>query len=585
MKKDNTHFNLFEPKILPLSQVVADRNYEFPTFQRDFVWQPKQIKALIDSVYNGIPINSIYLWNRIGVVTKGGEKSDRETKLVIDGQQRLTALRAILLGKPFQNKQKAWKNVQFAFNPIKGTFHQVDSKFTPGDRLIKNVAHFYAEPEAETIAYLHRNKGGFTKTQRAAINENLNRLAQIKNYPVVIYDINDKVDLDQAFQCFERTNQGGTRVSKANLCMAWLETYQPLLAEGIIHFAEGIQFGKVKDPRRESRQFERSLFSEKLDWIKLDSDRKAFYQPNAEQIVELLFNVIQGGKRFRLDTIARELLGNESSYVGNNDSSNETTNKAESAFMSLVDKNNYNRFDALISRFPGITQTDQNYAYWLYLQCVADGKRKEEIAPLIQRWYLLNLMSNIRTSGKAAFSTYLNGFLQHGGLEGYLKTLEDELNIESWEKTLPVKLKGALSKKAQKQIITAWEFTQVLEGQTALFDGSMPIEKLREQKKVRSEHHIYPQNVLRENVPQEQIDAVANIALTTSDVNSSIGDRPMHTFIYEEHTEGRLRNAAVHMETHCIPEESGELNYTDFLDARAKLMARRIKDVYFKLKG
>lgn len=579
------HFNLFEPKILPLSEVVEDRNYEFPTFQRDFVWQPKQIKALIDSVYNGIPINSIYLWNSIGVITKSGEESESETKLVIDGQQRLTALRAVLLGEMYLNKQKVWKRVQFAFNPIKGTFRQVDSKFTPGDRFIKNVAHFYAEPKAETTAYLHRNKGGFTKPQLDAIDENLNRLAQIKHYPVVIYDINDKVDLDQAFQCFERTNQGGTRVSKANLCMAWLETYQPLLAEGIIHFAEGIQFGKVKEPRTETRRFRKSVFYEKLDWIKLEYDRKAFYQPNTEQIVELLFNVIQGGNRFRLDTIARELLGNESSYVGNNDSSNETTNKAESAFMSLVDKNNYNRFDALISRFPGITKTDQDYAYWLYLQHVAEGKRKEEIAPLIQRWYLLNLMSNIRTSGKAAFSTYMNGFLQHGGLEGYLETLEAELNTESWEKTLPVKLKGALNKKAQKQIITAWEFTQVLEGQTALFDGSMPIEKLREQKKVRSEHHIYPQNVLREKVPQEQIDAVANIALTTSDVNSSIGDRPMHVYINEENREGRLRNAADHLKTHCIPDEAGILDYADFLEARATLMARRFKEVYLALKG
>ena len=36
------HFNLFEPKILPLEQVVEERKYEFPTFQRDFVWTPKK---------------------------------------------------------------------------------------------------------------------------------------------------------------------------------------------------------------------------------------------------------------------------------------------------------------------------------------------------------------------------------------------------------------------------------------------------------------------------------------------------------------------------------------------------------------
>ena len=584
------HFNLFEPKILPLEQVVEERKYEFPTFQRDFVWTPKKMKTLMESIYHGIPINAIYLWNRVGVVMKDGTKSDRETKLVIDGQQRLTSMKAILLGEEYLTKSNRLRKIRFAFNPVAGTFHQVDSKFTPGKKHVANLAQFYAAPEAETVAFLHRNRANLTETQREDAVANLKRLGGIKQYPIVIYDISNEADIDRAYQCFQLTNAAGTKVSKGDLCMAWLETYQPLLAEGITLFAQGIQFGKrIQNPRKESREFKRSKFSKSLEWLKRENARVVHYQPKIEHVAELLFHLIQGGKKFQLGTIAQQLLAKETEYVGNENVDNENVDnekisKVEKAFLSLVSQNNYNRFNQIIGQFPGINETNKNYAYWLFLQCVNERKRKDEIAHLLQRWYLLQLMSNGRVSGAVAFSRYMDGFLQGGGLVGYLESLETELQLELWDRTLPDKLVGNLAPKARKPIIKAWEMTQILSRQTALFDNSSLIETLH-MNKLRSEHHIYPQNELKDMVPQSKIDAVANIALTTTEINSAIRDKNLHVFILAEQAEGRLLDADEHLANHCIPKETGQLDYPDFLEKRAELMAKRFKKVYLSLKS
>lgn len=578
MKKDNTHFNLFEPRILPLEQVIENEHYEFPRFQRDFVWTTTKMKELMESIYHGIPVNAIYLWKRVGVVLKDRSKSDAETLLVIDGQQRLTSLRAILLGDYYRKGKRDLK-IQIAFNPLRGTFREVTrTTFTPSERYIANIAQFYRDPESERLAFLKRNQQHLNPTQRETAIANLNRLEEIKRYPFVVYNLSDAVDIEEAHKCFVLTNQAGTKVGKGDLCMAWLETYQPLLAEGIVIFGKGIQ-GEAYDA---TRAFRRSKFAEALSWLKVEEPTDEPFQPKIGHIVEILFHITQRGKRFQLGSIAQQLLKKETTPIGIKTAQTEEGSRVEKAFLSLVDATNYTRFNQIIKPFPGMNGTGKNYAYWLFLQCVEEGKRNEEIARLLQRWYFLQLMSHMRKGGAAAFSQWMKDFEEGGGLKGYLKSLEDEMKPDLWDETLPHRLANSLNKTARGQVLKAWTMVHVLSRDTALFDSSALIETL---KRGKSEHHIYPQKGLKtQKVPQGKIDAIANIAITTTEINSAIGPKPLHLFMELEKAQGRLRNPNQDIVSHCIPEETGKLEYEDFLAQRAKLMAIRFKDAYLALK-
>ena len=579
MKKDYTHFNLFEPKILPLHEVIENKNYQYPRFQRDFVWNTTKMKELMESIYNGSPVNSIYLWKRIGVVLKDRRESDEDSLLVIDGQQRLTSLRAILLGHEYR-KGNQKRKIKIAFNPVAGTFHEVKRNFSTNERLIENVAAFYAKPDAERRAFLERNQQNLTPKKRETAIENLTRLENIKEYRFIIYYLSDEVDIEGAYTCFERTNQAGTKVSQGDLCMSWLETYQPLLAEGIVIFGKGIQ-GEAYE---ESRAFQRTRFAKAIDWLKVDPPTNEPFKPKIGHIVELLFHVTQGGGKFQLGSIAQQLLKEEETPIGDKAEPAKTKKgyQVETAFLSLVDETNYTRFNQIIRPFPGMNETDKKYAYWLFLQCVEEGKRNEEIARLLQRWYFLQLMSHMRKGGAAAISQYMKDFEASGGLTGYITALENEMKPDVWDETLPSKLADSLSSDIRGKVLKAWTMVQVLSGDKALFDSSASIATLGREK---SEHHIYAQKGLKDKkVSAGKMNAIANMAITTTEINSAIGAKPLHVYIFNEKAQGRLPRAEEHLTAHCIPKGTGEMAYEEFLSKRAVLMAQRFRDAYLKLK-
>lgn len=576
MRKDNTHFK-FEPKILTLSQILESEDYKYPRFQRDLVWSPDDMIGLIESVYEGIPINSIYLWKRTGVILKDRSESDEKSLLVIDGQQRLTSLRAMLLGEPYGKEEKS---IQIAFNPVKGTFHKVEKdEFTPGDEHIRDIARFYTKPEEEWEAFFSRNERKLNAEEREAAETHLERLEAIKeDYNIVVYYLSKDVDLDVAYKCFERVNQAGRRIKQTDLCMSWLETYQPLLAEGIVMFGEVIRGNSYK----ESKEFRLSKFSEPLNWLKEHEPASEPFRPKIGHIAELLFNVARSGKKFQIRSIAEQLLKAEETPIGINNATTKNGTLVEKAFLRLVDVNNYKNFNQILQPFSvtKLTETDKNYAYWLFLQCLETEKRNEDIARLLQRWHFLQLMSHMRKSGAAAFSQWMNDFTESGGLKGYLKSLEDELKPESWDTELPIKLSGGMDKNKRGKVLNAWTMVHVLRGESPLFDASVPLGTLRR----RSEHHIYPLNGFTNEFKQGKIDAIANMAITTTKINSAIGDKPLHRYIAEESEAGRLRNLNQHLTAHCIPEETGEMEYDDFLAERAKMMAKRFRDAYLALK-
>jgi hypothetical protein len=76
-----------------------------PLMQRDYIWRPKKVTALLDSLYRAWPIGSFYVWRaeddhptraRIGMVPK--RRLDGFYGFLLDGQQRLTSLSLAIQG-------------------------------------------------------------------------------------------------------------------------------------------------------------------------------------------------------------------------------------------------------------------------------------------------------------------------------------------------------------------------------------------------------------------------------------------------------------------------------------------------------
>lgn len=92
------------PRLLHLA---TSGGLRVPKFQRSFVWDASDVRRLFDSIYRGFPIGTLLLWRRdepAGKASFGGVEIDApantEALMVVDGQQRITALVGALASGP-----------------------------------------------------------------------------------------------------------------------------------------------------------------------------------------------------------------------------------------------------------------------------------------------------------------------------------------------------------------------------------------------------------------------------------------------------------------------------------------------------
>ena len=97
--------------------LIEAREIAIPEIQRPFVWRATQVRDLMDSLYKGYPTGYLILWKNPNVKLKDGTISS-DKKVVIDGQQRITALMTAVAGQKIMNKNFEETRIKIAFNPF-----------------------------------------------------------------------------------------------------------------------------------------------------------------------------------------------------------------------------------------------------------------------------------------------------------------------------------------------------------------------------------------------------------------------------------------------------------------------------------
>lgn len=77
---------------------IKSGNIAIPEMQRPFVWDATQVRDLMDSLYKGFPVGYIIVWQNPSVKLKDGTVAIGK-KVLIDGQQRITAMAAAIVGQ------------------------------------------------------------------------------------------------------------------------------------------------------------------------------------------------------------------------------------------------------------------------------------------------------------------------------------------------------------------------------------------------------------------------------------------------------------------------------------------------------
>lgn len=89
---------------------IKSGSIAIPEMQRPFVWDSSKVRDLVDSLYKGFPVGYIIVWQNPDVKLKDGTKSSGK-KVLIDGQQRITAMAAAIVGQEVLDDHYRWKRI------------------------------------------------------------------------------------------------------------------------------------------------------------------------------------------------------------------------------------------------------------------------------------------------------------------------------------------------------------------------------------------------------------------------------------------------------------------------------------------
>ena len=209
-------------EIQSLVNDIKEGRLLLPEMQRGYVWKSTQVRDLFDSLYHEYPTGQLLIWQtdelpHMHTAAVGGvEKAAYRPQLLLDGQQRLTSLTAILFGEPLLVRDRS-RQVDIVFNVFdaKEPFDVATAVHRPQAGWVSLTKLF----TKGTMAVFSDLKLDLSDPAAQVAHDRLTRLNSIKQYR---YRINVLEDLgyDKVTQIFVRINSGGTRLNSADLTLA-----------------------------------------------------------------------------------------------------------------------------------------------------------------------------------------------------------------------------------------------------------------------------------------------------------------------------------------------------------------------------
>jgi hypothetical protein len=205
---------------------VKSGEIAIPEIQRPFVWDATKVRNLLDSLYQGFPVGYLIAWRNPTIKLKDGTHSAGK-RILIDGQQRVTALMASLLGREVLTKDYETVRIKIAFHPQEERFEVANPAIQKDNAWLGDVAEVFA-PESSlmdlTDNYTQRNPSA----DRGKVSRVLENLRKILNNHVGIIELAEDLDIETVTEIFIRVNSWGATLSQADFAMSKIavnETY------------------------------------------------------------------------------------------------------------------------------------------------------------------------------------------------------------------------------------------------------------------------------------------------------------------------------------------------------------------------
>jgi hypothetical protein len=571
-----------------------------PEIQRPFVWDSSKVRDLMDSLYQGYPIGYVIAWRNPNVRLKDGSISEGK-KILIDGQQRVTALTAAILGQYVINKTYQRIKIKIAFNPISEKFEVQNPAILKDKTWLHDISEaINGKTDLFEIAdeYFELNPDADKKHVRNSFSNLIN----IPKKQIGLIELSHDLDIETVTEIFIRINSKGVVLSQADFAMSKIASNTDYngneLRKAIdyfCHLAIAPEFYKhIVD---NDKEFAKTDYFQKMQWLKTENED--LYDPDYNDLIRVAFT--SQFNRGRLSDLVSLLSGRNFETRTYEDAI------AEQSFATLrtgvnnfINETNFKRFLMIIKSAGFISpklirsQNAINFAYIVYLKLKELGVNSVSVESYVRRWLVYSILTGRYSGSPESFFDFDIKQISQKPFDEYLKEKEEgELSDAFWNASLPQSLDTSVASSPYFHVFLA---SQVKANDRGFLSKDVLVGDLIS---LRGDiHHLFPKDYLKRNgLDRSKYNQIANYVYMQSEINIKVGNKPPKDY-FEVITKQMLeQNQQVsglateqqlldNLKMNCVPAEIMQMSiddYNDFLTLRRKLMATKIKEYYFAL--
>lgn len=563
-----------------------------PDLQRPFVWPDSKVRNLLDSMMKGYPIGYIMLWSspedyeNTGQIGRNEKIYRQPDDLVIDGQQRLTALLAAMHGVEIRDKNYSVRRIRIAFNPLTREFAVWTQAYERNPEWVSAISSvFEADREHSTSkfrkAYIRQANEGrerngkdpLTDEEEDIVEQNINDLLNLGIYTLPTLKINSKADEEDVAEIFVRVNSGGTKLTEKNFIETLLAVF-----DNEVHDKIGAFCAESRIPA------ERTSYNHII-------------AVDPSHLIRIAVGV--AFRRARLKYAYMLLRGKDlKSGVTSTKTREDNLAKFKDGLALATDLNNWHAFLNLFSRagyLKGSIVASTNavvFSYVLYLI----GRYSYKVPPMklnqvITKWIFMATVTLFYTgSTESEVEKQFADLRYVKDAEGFVSYLESVIETrftdDYFAYTLPSSLEGS---SANSPAWFGYVASLIVLGTPMLF-STAPLSQhfvvgSNGGKSSIDKHHIFPKNYLAQIDYDNDRDRnqIANFTYLDYNTNIDIGDKAPAEYVGEYRQKLGEEGYALTCKQNALPLGFEEMEYQDFLRQRRLLMAETVRAAYRKL--
>ena len=582
-----------------LSWIKADQ-IAIPEIQRPFVWNSAKVRDFIDSLYNGYPVGYLIAWQNPDVRLKDGTHSTGK-RILIDGQQRVTALLAALLGEEVINKNYKKSRITISFHPRDERFEVANNAIRKDTGWIPDIATIFA-PNMKTYRFVGKYCEANPDADEEVIHESVARLLNIRQISIGLIDLDPELDVETVAEIFVRVNSQGVPLNAADFAMSKMAAGEKYdghrLRKCIDYFCHLAVAPDAYNDLAQDSDFAGTDYFRAMEWLKDEKDD--LYDPSYTDMLRVAFT--SEFKRGRLDDLVALLAGRDfESRTFQEDIAEDTFRRLKVGILGFMKKSSFTQF-VMVLRSAGFidsslirSQNAVNFAYILYLTLRAQHAPAAQIQSLVRRWFVMSVLIGRYTgSPETAFGVDIRNISSQGA-EQYLGAIEKAVLSDTfWNVGLPQQMDTSVASSPYFNVFLA---SQVKANDKGFLSRDLTVRDLLEGQ--RDIHHVFPRSYLRDkhHFPPRRYNQIANYVVMQKEINIAIGGKCPTKYFTELQEQckggpnlyGGITDAAQLRENlaeHCLPHgmESARVeSYDAFLHERRSRMATKIRDYYKSL--